>query len=369
MYRIPLIQADIGVEEREGVGSVLRSGKLWQGEVVEEFEERFRQYVGADYAVAVSSGSAALQLALTAGGVGGKPEIMMPALAPAATRDVILRQGNKPAYVDVDTTTLTVFPACVEEAITDRTGALVLVHLCGCPCDVSALTDIATRHGIRLIEDACEAHGAEYCGRKIGSSGTCCFSFGKGAGMTTGEGGMLCTDDVDIAAIARVMRDNSEPTPQGAGHCRLSCRMTEVAAAIGLCQLERLDGYIGIRRENARLLTNGLTGIPGIGVPRVMAEPRHVFTRYPVRITPEFPVSRDIVQRALIACGIESAPCNYCVPDEQEAEVAASPEELQTARRLERELLCLPVGPHVTSGDIELIVDVVRRLSDREHLA
>ncbi|MBN1855441.1 MAG: DegT/DnrJ/EryC1/StrS aminotransferase family protein [Dehalococcoidia bacterium] len=286
MYRVPLFQADIGVQELERVGMVLRSGELQQGEVVAEFEDRFRHYMGTTYAVAVSSGTAALELSLLAGGIRGEDEVITPALAPTATTEAIVRCGAVPVYEDVDRCGLAMNPVCAEAAVTCWTRAVVPVHLFGCSCDTCM-----------LLQDGCQRDNGTCGGDRFGPRGTGCFSFGRGAVMTTIAGGMLCTNEPCVACKAMALRDSPESVRYGVGEGRLPYRMTAMAAAIGLCQLERLRGYREIWRDNARLLTEGLGDMPGITVAR--------------------------------------------------------------------ELLCLPVGPHVTSQNIECIVEVVEGLRGR----
>lgn len=366
MPKTPLYRADIGEEEVEAVTRMLRSGKLGQGEVVAEFEKAFARYIGTRHAVAVNSGTAALHIALLAHGIGPIHEAITSALSPAATTDAIVHCGATPVLADIDAARLTLDLAAAEAAVSPKTRVLVPVHLFGCPCDMGGLMDIARRHRLDVIEDACAAHGAECCGRKVGSFGTGCFSFGKTANMTMGEGGMLTTDSACIASTARDLRDNSGTRVRLTYHDRYSYRMTDVAAAIGLCQLNRLEHYIALRIDNARLLTEELRGILGLATPTTPPRMRHVFQEYTVRVCDDFAVTRDVARQRLWQRGIESGvlcakpahhqPCYRAMGFDSH--------RLPVAESRSRDMLALPLYPSLTTNDISTIAAALRAIGN-----
>ncbi len=354
MAVFPFAHADIGEEEVEAVTRVLRSGRLGQGEVAAEFEETFARYIGTRHAVAVSSGTAALHLALLAHGIGPGDEVITPALSLSATTGAMLLSDATPVYADIDPKTYTLDPVAAEAAITPGTRALLPVHLFGCPCDMSALMDIAHRHRLTVIEDACQAHGAQCCGKKVGSFGTGCFSFGRDAIMTTGEGGMLTTNHGHIARMARGLRDN-----------HFSYRMTDVAAAIGLCQLCRLDHYIQIRIDNAQLLTEGLSGIPGISTPKVPRDIRQTFNKYVIGIGEDFPHSREVVQEALGHEEMEAAPLCSAAPhhSSRHSRGYRGAGTFPVANLARRQLLALSVHPLIETTDVQRMAAALRAVA------
>ena len=200
----------IGPEEEEGVLAALRSGQLAQGGRVAAFEDAFARYLGVRHAVAVSSGTAALTVALGAHEIGAGDEVLIPAMTFAATANAVLQTGARPVLVDVREDAVTIDAELIEASITSRTRAIIPVHLYGHPCDMTAIGEIAGRSGLAVIEDACQAVGASWEGQKVGSFGTGCFSFYATKNMTTGEGGMLTTDDAGIAQRARLLRNQGE---------------------------------------------------------------------------------------------------------------------------------------------------------------
>ncbi len=194
--------------EIKAIGDVLKSGRLTQGPIVEEFEEAFALFIGTEYAIAVNSGTAALHVALLAAGVGEGDEVITTPFSFIATGNSILFCGARPVFVDIDENTFNINPNIIEQKITPRTKALLVVHLFGQSCEMDRITQICQRHRLILIEDACQAHGAEYQGRKVGSFGIGCFSFYPTKNMTTGEGGMITTDDKELADKARMIRNH-----------------------------------------------------------------------------------------------------------------------------------------------------------------
>jgi perosamine synthetase len=317
---IPVARPFVGEEEEHAVLQVLRSGWLSQGPRVAEFENRFAEYVGAKHAVAVSSCTTALHLALVAAGIGAGDEVLCPSLSFIATANSIRHAGAAPVFVDVDPTTFNLDPNRVEESITPRTKAVLVVHQIGLPAALSEILEIAGRRNLMVIEDAACAIGSAYQDRKIGlpHSFMACFSFHPRKILTTGEGGMLTTADEQIATRLRRLRQHAMTTSDLARHQSKSIltegydevgfnyRMTDVQAAIGLVQLGRLDGFLARRRALAQRYSEELGRIGWLNPPREPAGCRHNFQSYMVRVQPDAPVSRDTLMQRLLERGIST---------------------------------------------------------------
>jgi perosamine synthetase len=248
----------LGIEERDAVSQVLLSGQLAQGARVAAFEQSFARICGVEEAVAVSSGTAALHLALLAHGIGPGDEVITTAFSFAATANVILLVGATPIFVDIDPDTYTIDPLLVERAITARTKAIIPVHLYGHPCDMKPLCELAARHNLAMIEDACQAHMASIDGKPVGGFGTGCFSFYATKNMTTGEGGMVTTNDPAIAEQVRLLRSHGQQERYKHHSLGYNLRMTELQGALGVVQVEKLKRFTEQRIANATFLTEKL---------------------------------------------------------------------------------------------------------------
>src|SRR5437016_1060546 len=238
-------------EEKVAVLRVLRSGQLAQGNYIAAFERLFAEVCHVREAIAVSSGTAALHLALLAHGIGPGDEVITTAFSFAATANVILLVGATPVFVDIEPDTYTLDPALVEAAITPHTKAIMPVHLYGNPCDMKQLEVFARDYGLVIIEDACQAHAAAIDGKPVGSFGTGCFSFYATKNMTTGEGGMVTTNDPEIAERVRLLRSHGQKERYYHVTPGYNLRMTEIQAALGLAQIEKLEGFTEQRIANA----------------------------------------------------------------------------------------------------------------------
>ncbi|MBZ5626680.1 MAG: DegT/DnrJ/EryC1/StrS family aminotransferase [Acidobacteriia bacterium] len=317
---IPVARPFVGEEEEQVVLQVLRSGWLSQGQRVAEFENRFAEYVGAKHAVAVSSCTTGLHLALVAAAVGAGDEVLCPSLSFIATANSIRYVGATPVFVDVDPVTFNLDPNRVEEAITSRTKAILVVHQIGLPAALSEILEIAQRRNVMVIEDAACAIGSAYQDRKIGlpHSFMACFSFHPRKILTTGEGGMLTTADEQIAARLRRLRQHAMTTSDLARHQSKSImmegydevgfnyRMTDMQAAIGLVQLGRLDGFLARRRALALRYSEELSRLAWLTPPSEPAGRRHNFQSYMIRVKPDAPISRDNLMQRLLERGIST---------------------------------------------------------------
>lgn len=288
-------------EEVEAVTKVLSSGKLAQGEYVAAFERRFAEICHVREAVAVSSGTAALHLALLAHGIGAGDEVITTAFSFAATANVILLTGATPVFVDIEPDTYTIDPLLVEAAITSRTKAIMPVHLYGNPCDMWRLQALAEAHQLVLIEDACQAHAAHIEGKPVGSFGTGCFSFYATKNMTTGEGGMVTTDNPVIAERVRLLRSHGQAKRYHHVALGYNLRMTEMQGVLGFVQAEKLESSTKRRIANATFLTERLAG--HVATPVVRSGYRHVYHQYTLRV----PDKRDEWVEQLRMRGVETA--------------------------------------------------------------
>ena len=317
---IPVARPSFGVDEENAVVAVLRSGWVSQGPRAAEFERNFAEYVGASYAVAVSSCTTALHLALLAAGVRPGDEVLCPSLSFIATANVIVHVGAIPVFVDIDESTYNIDPSCIERAITPRTKAILAVHQIGLPAAIDEINDIASRHGLLVIEDAACAIGSRYMGQRIGLPHTsmACFSFHPRKVLTTGEGGMITTCDKELAARIRGLRQHamtiSDLTRHGSSKVVIESydevgynyRMTDLQAAIGLVQLGRIEEMIDRRRELALRYSSRLSSLPWLVLPAEPAESRHNFQSYMVRLLSDAPIGRDELMQELLDRGISS---------------------------------------------------------------
>src|SRR2546425_5785897 len=298
-------------EEKVAVHRVLASGQLAQGENVAAFEQRFAAICHVREAVAVSSGTAALHLALLAHGIGPGDEVITTPFSFAATANVILMVGAIPVFVDIEPDTYTLDPVLGEAAITSRTKALLPVHLYGHPCDMQHLEQLARTHQLAIIEDACQAHAANIEGKPVGSFGTGCFSFYSTKNMTTGEGGMVTTNDSNIAERVRLLRSHGQKERYQHVTLGYNLRMTEMQGALGLVQLEKLERFTEQRIANAAFLTERLSG--SVQTPVSRPGYRHVYHQYTIRV----PEHRDQWVTHLRARGIGTA-VHYPLPIHQQ---------------------------------------------------
>ena len=359
-----MAQVRISRRELRAVARVLKSGRLRAGPIVEDFEARFAHAVGAKFAVAVSSGTAALFLAYRTLLKPGD-EIIAPDFTFVATASMAVAAGLRPVFADVHPETFALDPTQVERRISRRTRAIAPVHLYGNPANVSALMRLARRHGLRVIWDAAQAHGAAFRGRDVGAfPDVVCYSFYPSKNMTTGEGGMLTTSNPALAAEFRLLRSHGEESRYH--HIRLgfNFRLTDFAAALGREQLRRLPGEVRARRRNAVRLARGLAGLPGLELPSVSPHADHAFNLFTLRIDPRIlRMSREDFQRALTRQGIESA-VHYPVPLHRQPIFRGhgTDRDFPVSTRLAETVLSLPVHPGLSRRDLDRIIRAVRRI-------
>ena len=358
---IPVARPNLGDEEKRAVLEVLDSGILAQGPRVKAFEEAFAAYVGRKHAVAVCNGTAALHVALLAHGIGKGQEVLVPPLTFFASAATVLLCGARVRFADVEEDTYNLDPGKAKRALTAKTMAIMPVHLFGQTATMDPIRELAAERDLVVIEDACQAHGATYQGRKAGALGhTACFSFYPTKNMTTTEGGMVVTDDDAVAERCRMLRDQGQSAKYVHDIVGFNLRMTEVCAAIGLVQLRRLDGFVQRRRETARYLTEHLQDVKGFVLPVERPDRTHSFYQYVVRATPKFPMPRDELVKFLTDRGVGSRP-SYPMPlYEQKALAGVKHRRCRVAERVIPQMFELPVHPLVSDADRETIVAAVR---------
>lgn len=348
---IPIARPLIGEEELAAVTRVMQSGQLAQGSQVAEFEKRFAELCEVREAIAVTSGTAALHLSLLAHGVGPGDEVITTPFSFAATGNTILLTGARPVFVDIQPDTYNIDPALVEAAITSHTKAIMPVHLYGYPADIERIAAIAKAHNLALIEDACQAHAASVNGKPVGSFGTGAFSFYPTKNMTTGEGGIVTTNDVEIADRVRLLRSHGQRERYKHIANGYNQRMTDLQAAIGLVQLAKLDRFTEQRIANAAYLSEHLASY--VTTPMVHAGYRHVFHQYTIRV----PRDRDAFAKALNDRGIGTG-IHYPMPIHRQPyyQDLGFDMTLPVAEEAARQVLSLPVHPALSSDDLATIV-------------
>jgi dTDP-4-amino-4,6-dideoxygalactose transaminase len=361
---IPIAKPIISDEEIEEVTKVLRSGFIAQGPKVAEFEEKFAKYVGTIHAVTTSSGTTALHLALLAAGIGPGDEVITTPFTFAATGNSIIYVGAKPIFVDIDSDTYNINPKMIDEAVTDETKAIMPVHLYGQPAEMDLINSIAKDHELLVIEDAAQAHGATYKGNKTGRLGDMgCFSFYPTKNMTTSEGGIITTDIEEIAEKSRVLRAHGESERYTHVFLGYNFRMTDIAAAIGIVQLNKLDEFNKRRITNAKYLTEHINEINGIKPPYVASNVKHVFHQFTIRVERS---KRDELMRFLnnrgIGTGIHYPKPIYEQKAYQELGFRASCPEAELASS---EVISLPVHPSLEEKDLKKIVSTLNEASKK----
>lgn len=357
---IPIAKPNFGDEEKRAVLEVLESGVLAQGPRVKAFEDAFAEYEGRRHAVAVCNGTAALHVAMLAHGIGKGQEVLIPPLTFFASAATVIHCGARPKFADIEEDTYTLDPGKARKAVTAKTRAIMPVHLFGQTATMDPIRELAAERDLLVIEDACQAHGAQYMGRKAGALGhTACFSFYPTKNMTTTEGGMIVTDDDAVAETCRMLRDQGQSAKYVHDLIGFNLRMTEVCAAIGLVQLRRLDEFVRRRRETAKVLTERLGAAKGLVPPAERPDRVHAFYQYVVRATAKFPIPRDDLVKFLNERGV-GARASYPVPVyAQKALAGLKHRRCRVAERAIPQLLELPVHPLVSDADREVIVAAV----------
>jgi len=348
-------------EEISSVVKILKSGNLAQGKKVKEFEEKFAEYTGVKYAAATCNGTTALYCALLSGGVGKGGEVITTPFTFIATVNSILMANAKPVFVDIDEKTFNINIKLIEDVITPKTKAIVPIHLFGHACEMDMINDIAEKYNLIVIEDACQAHGAEFKDKKVGSFGDIgCFSFYPTKNITTGEGGIITTNNKELMIKIKELRNHGSLIRDKYDKLGYNFRMTNINAAIGVEQLKRLEEFNERRIKNATYLTNKLNSIHGIITPHIEKNRRHVFNQYTVRVTSDFGLSRDELMRRLKENGIESK-VYYPIPVHKQGLYRKQSYSLPITEKVTEEVLSLPVHPKLSISDLNKITEVIKQ--------
>ncbi len=373
---IPVARPCIGEEEEHAVVDVLRSGWITQGPRVAEFESAFSAYIGCRHSVAVSSCTTALQLALIASGIGAGDEVICPSLSFIATANSIRCAGATPVFGDIDLDTFNLDPDRIAERITPRTRAILVVHQVGLPAEMNRLMEVAAGHGLPVIEDAACAIGSVYDGNLIGRPiGTmACFSFHPRKILTTGEGGMITTNDADLSDRLRRLRQHAMSLSDVARHnastiatetydeVGFNFRMTDMQAAIGMIQLRKLDDFLEKRRRLAARYTEALNSLSWLQCPVVPASCRHNYQSYMLRLTRGSSTQRDAIMQELLEKGISTRRSIMAIHREIPYRSEHWERSLPQTNRATETGFILPLFHQMTEGDQDSVIDALQHV-------
>lgn len=352
---INIAKPQLGEEEKKAVMEVLDSGMIAQGPRVKAFEEAFAAMCGVKHAIATTSGTTALHVALLAAGISEGDEVITSPFTFIASANSILYTNARPIFVDIDQVTFNIDPKLIEAAITSRTKAILPIHLFGLSCDMEPILAIAKKYSLAVIEDACQSHGAMYHGKRVGSFGIGAFSFYPTKNMTSAEGGMITTNDDVIAEKCRVIRQHGMRRRYYHDELGFNFRMTDVHAAIGLEQLKKLEANNNRRQANASFLNKNLHGVITPFSPNGY---EHVFHQYTVRVSGG---KRDALRSYLQENGVGSE-VYYPVPVHKQSFYITDlgyGGSFPMAERAAEEVLSLPVHPSLSQTDLEIIIEKV----------
>ncbi len=367
---IPISKPLIEKEEIDAVVKVLESGIIAQGPKTAAFEEIFAKYCGTKHAIAFSNGTTAIHAGVIASGFKDGDEAITVPFTFVATANPVIMERGKIIFVDINEDDFCIDPSKIEEKITKKTKLIIPVDLYGQVYKYNQVKEIADKHGIKILEDACQAIGAQQNGITAGNFGDlAAFSLYATKNIATGEGGMLTTNDDEIARRAKMYRHHGQDEAVRYEYLDLghNYRMTDIAAAIGVEQMKKIERIINTRNENAKNLTDGLSKIKGIIVPEVMEGNTHVFHQYTIRVTEEYGHTRDELMNFLkeneIGCGVY-----YPKPlhlHEHFRKMGYKEGDFPVAEKLSKEVLSLPVNPFVTKEDTNMIVEKIKEFSKK----
>jgi len=365
---IPINLPKIGEEEVQAVVKVLRSGMLTSGlgagPMVTEFEKNFAKFAGVKHAVAVNTGTAALHSAVVASGVKQGDEVILPSFTFVATAEAVVLAGGKPAFADIDAQTYNLSPSAVEKSITKNTKAILPVDLYGFSADMKSMREIAAKHGLALVEDAAQAHGATYAGKPAGTfADAACWSLYASKNMTTGEGGIITTDNDQIAETLRMIRTHGEKAKYSSLMLGTNYRMSEVQAAIGNVQLQKLPSFVAKRRQNAQQLTKILEKSSRLILPWESKDRQHSWYLYTARLKDGTETERNKIVEELKKKGIGSE-VYYVNPVHQMPFYRENfgSTKLPETDKASKQVFSLPIHPGVKAEQVDYIGKTVLNL-------
>lgn len=366
MRKVPLVIPYYNSKIEKTIISILKSRRFTSGRFVKKFEEELAKYIGCKNVVCVNSGTAALHLAFLAIGANKDSEIITTSFSFIASANAILYTGAKPIFTDIDEKTYNMDIEKIEGLINEKTIAIEPVHLFGQPCEMDKIMEIANKNGLIVIEDAAQAIGAEYDGKKVGSIGDItCFSTYATKNLHTGEGGFIATNNDEYAEKIRILRDQGQDGKYNHVMIGYNYRMTEIQAAIGIHQIKEIDKLNKIRIRNAEYLTKRLKEIDGIIPPYINPKVKHVFHQYVIQIDEEkIRLNRDELKEKLINNGIEVA-IHYPKP------IPLQPiyrklfnykdGMFPIAEKVSKRIFSLPINPFLKIKDLDYIVDIIEK--------
>ena len=361
---IPLTEPDLTGNEFEYVSDCIKSNWISSlGAYIAKFENKFGEYCSVKNSVSVFNGTVALHLALASLGIKAGDEVIVPNLTFVATGNSVLYAGAKPVLVDCEPKTWNIDPDKIKEKITNRTKAIIPVHLYGHPCDMSPIMEIAHKNDLFVIEDAAESLGAEYRGQKTGSIGDIgCFSFYGNKTLTTGEGGMCITNDKVFADKMRFLKNQAMSKDKKYWHPEVgyNYRMTNIQAAIGVAQLERIEKFIEIKRQNADLYSKLLKEVNGVATPIEEDYAKNVYWMYSVLLDDSYRLKREELIKKLEEEKIESRPLFYPLST---MPTFKSEEKFPVSNNISGRGISLPSGVTLTSNDIIKVVETIKKFS------
>lgn len=364
---LPVCEPLLGDNELEYVADCIKTNWISSmGKYINKFEEGFSKYCGCKYGIATTSGTTALHLALSAIDIGPGDEVIVPTFTMAATVFAILYTGAKPVFVDAEPDTWNINPDHIEKKITTQTKAILPVHIYGHPCEMNTINEIAKQYKLWVVEDAAEAHGALYYGRKAGSLGDIgCFSFYANKIITTGEGGMVVTNNEEIADRARSLKNLAFDPAQRFLHLEMgyNYRMTNIQAALGLAQLERIDSLIETRRRNANLYMKYLDGVPGITFPVELDHMKNVYWMFGILVDLDYGIDRKGLMAELKERGIETRTFFYPMHAQPIfSNLSSDSEVFPVAELLWERGLYLPSSSGLTEQQIMCVCDAMKEI-------
>lgn len=362
---IPIARPITANEELRAIEEVLKSGNLAQGKAVNDFETNFSDYIGVKNSIAVSNGTVALDLALKASGIKEGDEVITTPFTFIATANSILYQKAKPVFADVDERTFNLNPVDVLNKITPKTKAIIGVHLFGHPFDMKAIQDICEDIKLLLVEDCAQAHGAQYQGKEVGSFGTGCFSFYPTKNITTGEGGIITTDDDKVSQYCKLLRNHGQSSKYFHTVLGYNYRLTDIQAAMGIVQLKKLNEFNRKRILNAQYLNKHIR-VDGITTPHEENNVKHVYHQYVVKV--EELINRDKFMEYLknkdIGCAVHYPLPIYKQPLYRELGYTDEKASCPVTDELVQNVLSLPVHPSLSGEDLKYIVDAINNYEE-----